>query len=309
MKSLTIARYKNGYIKISDYNRSIHKNGEIFCPFCVPPLELTGVQNKFFRALPDRGGHNCGRTTAEYFNAEWEGRKLIETLSGIDGEIKIVIDLNSLVRQGESFNSNKRIHKPKENASAEEIEKYNRYTAYKKVFRDIVRTVSQMKRLLEKNTIDELGKIGFEYKTGREKLGINEVVILADELNKSLHYKERFVIYIVQSVKVSKGKIYINSYEIEGKSITTSFEYSAEKNQTKIEKDDMIIAFGKIKYYEPTDQYYLNTLSDLNVDIIKNEDLVLKFSDKEIKEKKINTNNKKKVLKMVFLHQLILLSI
>lgn len=47
MDKLTIAKYKNGYIKISDYNRSIHKQGEIFCPFCEPSLEVTGVQNEF----------------------------------------------------------------------------------------------------------------------------------------------------------------------------------------------------------------------------------------------------------------------
>lgn len=107
MDKLTIAKYKNGYIKISDYNRSIHKQGEIFCPFCQPPLEVTGVQNEFFRALPGRGGHSCKRTTVEYFNTEWEGQKLIETLSGNEGEIKIIIDLNTLRRQGESFSNKK----------------------------------------------------------------------------------------------------------------------------------------------------------------------------------------------------------
>ncbi|MEK4053009.1 hypothetical protein MHB84_05095 [Paenibacillus sp. FSL F4-0087] len=295
MDKLTIAKYKNGYIKISDYNRSIHKQGEIFCPFCEPSLEVTGVQNEFFRALPGRGGHSCKRTTVEYFNTEWEGQKLIETLSGNEGEIKIIIDLNTLRRQGDRF-SNKKIVKPNENTSAKEVEKYNKYTTYKKIFRDIIRTVSQMKNLLEKNAIDELGKIKFKYKTGNEELGINEVVILADELNKSLHSKERFVIYIVQSIKVSKGKIYINSYEIGGKSITTSFIYPAKKNETNIKKDDMIIAFGKISYYEPTDQYYLNTLSDLNVSVIKDEDLLLRFSSKEIKEKKI-VNSKKESTK------------
>lgn len=291
MEKLTIAKYKNGYIKISDYNRSIHKQGEIFCPFCDPPLEVTGVQNEFFRALPGRGGHNCKRTAVEYFNAKWEGQKLIETLSGNEGEIKIIIDLNTLRRESENF-SNKKIVQPKENASPKEVEKYNKYTTYKKVFRDIIRTVSQMKNFLEKNAIDELGKIKFKYKMGNEELGINEVVILADELTKSLHFKERFVIYIVQSIKVSKGKIYINSYEIGGKSITTSFTYPAEKNKTNIKKDDMIIAFGKISYYELTDQYYLNTLSDLNVSVIKDEDLRLRFSSKEIKEKKISTSKK-----------------
>jgi len=292
MDKLTIAKYKNGYIKISDYNRSIHKQGEIFCPFCVPPLEVTGVQNEFFRALPSRGGHNCQKTAVEYFNANWEGRKLIETLSGKEGEINIIIDLNTLKRHGDSF-SNKKIVKPDENSSVNEIEKYNKYKTYKKVFRDIIRTVSQMKNLIEKNAIDELGKIKFKYKTGNEELGINEVVILADELNKSLHSKERFVIYIVQSIKISKGKIYINSYEIGGRSITTTFMYPAEKNKTNIKKDDMVIAFGKISYYEPTDQYYLNTLSDLYVSVIKDEDLFLRFSSKDIKEKVINSIKKK----------------
>ncbi len=295
MDTLTIAKYKNGYIKISDYNRSVHTQGEIFCPFCNYPLEVTGVQNKFFRALPGRGGHQGHRIVAEYFNSEWEGRKLIETISGNEGEIKITIDLNTLKKDSEGF-SNKLITKPNENASSEKVENYARYKTYKKVFRDIVRTVAQMKNLLEKNSIDELGKIKFKYKTGNEELGINEVVILADELNKSLHSKERFVIYLVQSIKVTKGKIYINSYEIGGKSITTSFNYPSEKNKTNIKKDDMIIAFGKISYYEPKDQYYLNTLSDLNVSPIKNEELLLEFNKKEIVQKKVH-NNKKEIIK------------
>ncbi|WP_017814765.1 hypothetical protein [Paenibacillus shenyangensis] len=291
MEKLTIAKYKNGYIKISDYNRSIHKQGEIFCPFCNPLLEVTGVQNTFFRALPGRGGHNCKRTAIEYFNANWEGRKLVETLSGNEGNLEIVIDFNTLKRESESID-NEKIVRLTDNLSTKEIEKYNKYTNYKKVFRDIIRTVSQMKNLLEKNTIDELQKIKFKYKIGDEELGINEVVILADELTKRLNFKERFVIYIVQSVKVSKGKLYINSYEIGGKNITTSFAYKAEKNKTNIKKDDIVIAFGKINYYEGTDRYYLNTLSDLNVSVIKDKDLRLRFSSKEIKENKLSNDKK-----------------
>lgn len=287
VNSLTIARYKDGYIKITEYNRSVHKNGEIFCPFCSPSLEVTGVENKFFRALPDRGRHNCERRAVEYFNAEWEGRRLIETVKRDEGAIEIIIDINSLGRIGKGLGGVNSPPKPKDTDSNNDKEKYNRYKTYKKVLRDVVRTVSQMKRLIEQNSVDDLGKIKFIYKMGNEELGINEVVVLVDELNKSLHYKERFVIYVVDSVRISNGKIYINSYETEGKSITTSFDYPSKRNQTGINKDDMIIAFGKISYYEPKDQYYLNILSDLNIVKINDEELSERFNNKKMNRREI----------------------
>ncbi|MGJ0847419.1 hypothetical protein ACR77J_12080 [Tissierella praeacuta] len=286
MKSLTIARYRDGYIKITEYNRTIHK-GEVFCPFCNPPLEVTGVENKFFRASKNKGGHNCGRRAVEYFNAEWEGRRLIETVKGDEGEIEIIIDINSLGRMGKGLGGVNAPQKPESNASNYEKEKYNRYKTYKKVLRDVVRTVSQMKRLIEQNSVDELGKIKFKYKIGNEELGINEVVILVDELNKNLHYKERFVIYVVDSVRISNGKIYINSYETEGKVITTSFNYPSKRNQIGINKDDMIIAFGKISYYELKDQYYLNILSDLNIVKINDKGLIERFNNKKMNRREM----------------------
>ncbi|MCB8818778.1 hypothetical protein [Desulfosporosinus shakirovi] len=54
MNSLTVAKFKDGYIRIEDYNKSIHS------PFCNPPLEITGVKNKIFRAP-------ISRTTLWYF--------------------------------------------------------------------------------------------------------------------------------------------------------------------------------------------------------------------------------------------------
>lgn len=285
MKSLTIARYKDGYIRITEYNRSVHKNGEIFCPFCNPPLAVTGVENKFFRALPGKGGHNCGRRAVEYFNAEWAGRRLIETVKGDKGKVEIVIDINSLSRMGKGLSGVKTSQKPKDYTSNYEVEEYNRYMTYKKVLRDVIRTVSQMKRLIEQNSIDELGKIKFKYKMGNEELGINEVVILVDELNNNLHHKERFVIYVVDNVRISNGKIYINSYETEGKTITTSFDYPSKRNHTGINNNDMIIAFGRISYYAPNDQYYLNILSDLNIVKIHDKELIERFNNKKMNKR------------------------
>lgn len=273
MDSLTIARFENGYIKISEYNRSIHKKGEIFCPFCNPPLEVTGVENKFFRALPNKGGHNCDRIVSEYFNADWEGRNLIETISGQDGEIELLIDINSLNKMGRDIKTTDELLKSTSSPS-KDPDKFSKYTTYRKVFRDVIRTVSQMKRLIEKNSFDQLGKLKLKYKIGYEVIGINEVVILIDELDQKLIDKERFVIYVVESVQIRNGKIYINSYETEGTIITASFAYPSEQNRTGIKKDNMIIGFGKINYHEPSKKYYLNMLSDLN--IAKIDDEVLK---------------------------------
>lgn len=287
MNSLTIARYKDGYIKISEYNKSIHKNGEIFCPFCDPPLEVTGVKNKFFRALPSRGGHNCGKQAAQYFNAKWEGRRLIETLSGKNGEIEVTIDINHLGKMSKGLRKTKKPIRPTANSSQGEIEIYNRYTTYKNVIRDVVRTVAQMKNFIEKNSIDKLNKIKFKYKMGSEELNINEVVKLIDEIDPSLHKKDRFVIYKVDRVRIRGGNIYINSYQTEGVNLATSFSYPSKTNRTGIKKNDYVIAFGTLSYYKPKDQYYLNTLSDLNVVKVKDEELKELFSSKEMTKKTI----------------------
>ncbi|AGF57401.1 hypothetical protein B0P06_004303 [Clostridium saccharoperbutylacetonicum] len=295
MSKLTIARYKEGYIGISDYNKDIHKNGEIFCPFCNPPLEVTGVENDFFRALPGREGHNCGRRVVKYFDADWAGRKLIETLGGENGEVKVIIDINSLEKIGKDLHKMKKPQKPDEDCSKDEIEIYNRYTTYKKVLRDVVRTVIQMKNFIEKNSIDNLNKIKFVYKMGTEELRINEVVKLIDEIDPSLHNKVKFIIYKVESVKIRDGKIYINSYETEWINLAVSFAYPSKTNKTGIKKDDIVIAFGTVSYYRPKNKYYLNILNDLN--IVKTDDEALKklFESKEITKKDINkysTKNK-----------------
>lgn len=285
MNSLTIAKYKDGYIKISEYNRSIHKNGEIFCPFCNPPLEVTGVKNKFFRALPGRGGHNCDIGEAQYFNAEWEGRRLVETLSGENGDIEVTIDINHLGKMSKGLRKTKKPAKPTANSSQSEIQTYNKYTTYKKVVRDVVRTVAQMKNFVEKNSIDKLNKIKFKYKMGSEELNINEVVKLIDEIDPSLHKKDRFVIYQVESIRICSGNIYINSYQTEGVNLATSFRYPEKTNRTGIRKNDFVIAFGTLSYYKPKDQYYLNTLSDLNVVKVKDEELKELFVSKEMTKK------------------------
>lgn len=282
MNTLTIARYKDGYIKISEYNKTIHKNGEIFCPLCNPPLAVTGVENKFFRALPNRGGHNCNRRAVVYFNAEWKGGHLVETIKGNDGEIEITIDINGLDKMRKGLSGVNIYQELKDNVSDSGKEKYNRYKNYKDVLRDIVRTVSQMKRLIEQNSVDELGKIKFKYKMGNEELGINEIVVPVDELNKKLHNKERFVIYVIDTIRPYNGKIYINSYKTEGKTITISFDYPSDHNQTGLNKDDMIISFGKIRYYEKEDRYYLNALSDLNIEKINDKELIERFNNKKM---------------------------
>lgn len=48
----------------------------------------------------------------------------------------------------------------------------------------------------------------------------------------------------------------------------------------------MIIGFGKINYHEPSNKYYLNTLSDLNIIKIDDEVLKEKFKNKEMKKTK-----------------------
>lgn len=156
VNSLTIAKFGNGYIKIQDYNKSIHRQGEIFCPFCDPPLEVTGVENKFFRALPYRGGHNCGKKASIYFDADWEGRKLVETVSMDNGEIEVTIDINLLGSMGRPFRETTKPGKPYDNSLGDEEEVHSKYLSYKRIVRDVIRTVTQMKNFIKKNTFDEI---------------------------------------------------------------------------------------------------------------------------------------------------------
>lgn len=288
MEMLKVARYKCGYIKIADYNHSIHK-GQVFCPFCDPQLELTGVENNFFRALPNKGGHNCAKKAAIYFNANWEGRKLIEYISDGNGKIEVIIDITKLSKVADEFTIGKR-----PTPTETDNKTYKRYITYKKIIRDVVRTVIQMKNFIEKNSIDNLNKIKFKYKLGKEELNINEVVKLVDELTPSVNYKDRFVIYKVESVRISKEKIYINSYKTNGISLTVSFKYPSNNNCTGINKNDFVIAFGTlIQDIKNISQYYLNILSDLNIVPINNEELEHLFANKQMVKRQITISKNK----------------
>jgi len=295
MSKITIAKYKDGYITIKEYNKSIHRNGEIFCPFCDPTLEVTGVISGFFKALPNRGGHNCGKNTHNYLNADWKGRHLIELISN-EGEIEVKIDINSL--ENDSFGLSKNTGKlnNKENFCRIQEVEYNRYKDYKDVLRDVIRSVNHMKSFIQKNPIDSLNKINFSYSFGNEILGINDIVKLVFELDTSLHQKKRFVIYKIESIRIKNKKIYINSYETEGKTVTVSFQYPSNKNQTGLKKNDYVIAFGKLSYYKPSNQYYLNINSDLNIVKMKKKDIAYLFDEKEMVKKVIPKPEKESVV-------------
>jgi|GEM_PF-2156079 len=287
---ITIAKFENGYITAKEYNETIH-GGKTYCPFCDPPRKVTCVLNDFYRVFPGQR-HNCGKQPAIYLNADWNGRKITETLKNSDGEIEITIDINkmdSIIKTGiESESMN-----PATDGDIEKL-KYMRYKEYKEVFRDVVRSVLQMKRLLENNPYEKLEHINFKFKAGNENLSINEVVKLVDELSFLDSGKYRFVIFKVENVAPWKGKVYINSYITNG--IRVSATICPSNKNTNINKfvksldqykDKIVIAYGHVTYSQKKRQYYLNLLSDLNIREIIDKSIVILFANKMLEQFKI----------------------
>ncbi|PAB61290.1 hypothetical protein [Anaeromicrobium sediminis] len=289
MEMLTIGKYKDGYIKATDYNESIHK--KIYCPFCTKDLELACVQNRFFRAMTDEEGHDCGKKEPIYLYAEWIGRKIVEEISRPDGSMLITVDINKL-----DFFRKKQVNADLTNDMEQEdnidnTKSYNRYKEYKEVFRDVVNTAVQMKRLIEKNSLDKLKKLTIKYKCGDKEFGIDDILKTVDQLNGKISGEYRFVLFKVENMKLSGGKLYINSYNTDGIKFTAALKYPSNENRLDIKKDDFVIAYGRLNYAYKYNRFYLNLMSDLSIDKMKRQSVESLFEGKTLEEFKMNNKS------------------
>lgn len=299
---LVIAQYGNKLIGVKDYQESLHK-GKIICPFCFDlnkNLKVKFDKRGYFAAWPKAGGHICGKGCLEYFNSEWEGRRLVETALDKDQNMEVTIDLFSAFshRIGNSEGNNLLNHNYKEN-----YKQYNRYIVEKKVFRDVVRTVKQMKKIIENNNMQTLEKIKFSYKTSPdETISIKELIKSPDELSPQLSNKNRFVVCKVENIrqKICNGKTtsYINAYSTNNTEFTIVYKCASDKGFFNKLRNNYAIGYGKINKDREQNKYYLEIANDFNVMQLEDSAAEMFFNGKQLngfdieKYKQNKSNNK-----------------
>lgn len=275
MSKIVYAKYRDRIIHSSEYNESVHY-GEISCLLCNPPVPVTCVLNDFFRAMP-KCEHNCGKTKVDYLDSEWEGNQLIERITGDLGEFQIIIDINKINnvniangdKVGRNIYGNGFIEKP-----------YEHHKIHKKVLRDIVRNVIQMKKLLVHNDYETLNKIKFIHRIGEENLVLDEIVKTSFQLTKKLAGKTRFVLLKVFNVVTNDGVIYFNSFSIDNINCSIRFNYSLNENKTKIKQNDFVLVFGKITYSSKYNKFFIDAINERNLVKISEKEIIELFENK-----------------------------
>lgn len=277
-EKLLIAKYKDGLIKYSEYQRSIHE-GKLYCPFCDPAIRVTYNIKGFFMAWKNEGGHNCGkaREQAKYLDPEWKGRKLVEISRNQEDDLEITIDINTLV-----YPKRKSITDGEDNTDGSPDKKeHDTFPIYKEreeVFRDVVRSVYQMKRILENNTQEFLRGLNFKFRTSDGVLSLNDAVIKMHELNCNVVGKSRFVMFMVNNVVVNNGVIYINAYSAKGINLSAKIKYPYNKNPFKKLEGEYAISYGKITYSDKSSKYFVTLTNDFQIRKLK-EDVGAEFFD------------------------------
>jgi len=280
---IIIAKYNEGYILASDYRKTYHE--EIFCPYCNPPIRMTCVQNSFFRAMPGIK-HNCDKLVPVYLDPDWKGRRMVEIAGDKTGKLDITIDINGI-----EFSSieKKNVDGKNYNKKDEQSKAYYTYKEYTQVFRDVVRNVAQMKRILIKNSAEDLQGITFRFKIDDTTLSISEVLKTPDELNVTLHNQMRFLIFKVNSVIKSKNgsTVYINAYDTNEISVTATLEYLEDVKKLRIKEEDYLIVFGKVVYSKSQEKYFIRLSSDANIEKFKEKDIIDLFIGRTLDKQKV----------------------
>ncbi|MCB8817393.1 hypothetical protein [Desulfosporosinus shakirovi] len=278
-EKLRIAKYNGNVIDITEYHDSIHK-GRIYCPFCKPPLKLVHVVDGFFRAWPNQGGHNCGRIAVKIFEADWKGREITNIIRRQNNTLEIVIDIFQLAQRFRSRKSQLQYKDlGKGNIGNKE---YPKYEHHKEVFRDVVRSVYQMKQLIEQNEIDSLKAINFRFTTENEIVPLDEVLKVIDELDKNLIDKSRFVVFKVESTKLSDKIIFINAYRTNSKDLSIVFRYPDKLNKFKKLENGYAIAYGNISYSRG--KFFVNIVNDFHIQSLDEDSVKIFFEGKELEK-------------------------
>jgi hypothetical protein len=285
MSKLVIARFKNDIIHISQYQDILHK-GEIYCPFCNPPLLLEHNILGFFKAWRNRGGHNCRNINVNYFDADWEGKQYVEIMNDNDGNMNITIDINTIAKPISHGNSTGSVTS---GGPTDEL-RFPKHEHKEKVFREVITSVYQMKRLIEKNEFSSLKKLNYYFKIEEnEPLNFNEVVYKCNEIGSAPHNKRRFCIFDVEKINIDqeKGKIYINSYSRNNCKIVgvlKAIPGLKEKlpNLRKKFQGQFVIAFGRIlKSQRENNKVYLDLSNDFCIVKLNDNDVEYLFRDSE----------------------------
>ncbi|MEJ8553529.1 hypothetical protein [Tepidibacter sp. Z1-5] len=304
--SLIIAKYKDSIIGVNDYIESVHGEEYLICPFCEDLGKILRVNyNKrgYFVAWKGMDGHICGRGCLTYLNSDWEGAQLVEVVSNENGEKEVVIDIFTGFNKGV-----KKITKPSADCTDEVVKrKYKQYARKKKVFRDVIRTVKQMRQILEKNEITTLKNLNFKYRVGSdEKLSIDELLKMPNSIENKNIGKYRFVLFKAKSAsKLKKGnkRRYLNAYTANGIDLAVTYDVVENENPFSGLNGEFALAYGRIsKDKNNTNKYYLNLSSDFHIEKVDKEFGQLFFEDVELsafdfkqyyKEKKEQESTKK----------------
>lgn len=294
--NLIVAKYENEIITYSDYNKSVH-HGKIFCPSCNPPLRVTDSGKGYFMAWKNEGGHNCGLGEVKYFDADWIGRKLVESIK-VDKQLEVNIDVDLLFRKSITGNPSTKSNIDKVN---NEEKTYYTYQEKKEIFRDVIRSVLQMKRIIEQNPYEKLQNINFYFKVGgEERLKIEEAVINSSELNLSKHkFKYRFILFKVDNIVKKNDKIFVNAYKANGNSLSVTINLYNRDIKINLRKDSYAIVFGKITFSPKLNKYFIEITNDFQIKEIDKNKIVgwfekvnlEKFNYEEIKIEENVKNN------------------
>lgn len=269
-KSLTVARFNNQLILLEDYNDSIHR-GKLYCPFCNPVLPVYNSNKGYFAAWPGKGGHNCGRGQSIYFDVTWAGRRITEVKRNKDNQVEVVVDISDY--RNTNVGNQSGLESSSYKGIVQKKKEYPRYGNTKEVFRDVIRSVAQMKRIIEKNTLQSTKNIVFSFKVSREeKLSLDQVVINLNELDRNIHDdKIRFIIFKVDRVILKEQKVYINSLSANGIELTAILTYPSNDNKLKKYEGEFVIGYGKLKYSSQYKKYFLSVSNDYQIDKINKE--------------------------------------
>lgn len=280
-----IARYGEEIIHISNFQRSMHW-GKIHCPFCDPPLRVNYNVNGYFTAWPDEGGHNCRKIDAQYFDVDWEGKDYVEIIQLEKKNLQVTIDMESLTQISSAIQSgNRRVMKPEDSYS-----KYPKYESKKKVFRDVIRSIYQMKRLIENNKLQSLEKIKFSFKVGKNKhLSIHELVMLGNKIKTIPHYEHRFCIFKVDRILQRGGVVFYNGYVMNECQVVATLKYPYSVTKLKKLEKEYVIAYGLIKrakdnplkvFLELAHDFHIQSIEDSSVDQLFNNSVVESYLHK-----------------------------
>ncbi|WP_373232317.1 hypothetical protein [Cohnella sp.] len=287
-----IAKVGEEIIHISNYQKSEHW-GKLHCPFCDPPLRVTFNVNGYFKAWPDEGGHNCRKIEAHYFDADWEGKDYVEIIKSEKSSLHVTVDMESLINPFTTVQSGShRLVKPDDSYS-----EFPKYELKKKVFRDVIRSIYQMKKLIENNKLASLEKIQFFFKVGNNKrLSIRELVLLGNKIEAAPHYEQRFCIFKVDRIHQKEGAVFYNGFIMNGCQVVATLKYPYPVSKLKKLEKEFVIAYGLIKRAKDNPhKIFLELAHDFQIQSIDDSSVEQLFSNSNIESYFRTTQTKKEL--------------